>query len=556
MTVFMNQQTINSWYTAGALQSFLKESEEAQKKKKRFCYKQLMGFLLTKGKDICALYGIRRTGKTVLMLQAMTELMGTYHIPAENIAYITVGEKNDLDDEILVQQIMNLGENGVRYVFVDEISFIQMELEENSLNLLADRLAKSGMKIVIAGTFSYAIRLLAKESLFDRMQQIDTSYFSFKEAHEIFGQDLDTFLKYGGVINFEDNDSVTPADYMETAVVQNIVKSIFKSNRKYDLLMTIPDRMKQGKSEKELQVIVAGLIRIAIDNYMKVLVVGKLANRSIYRYSDVGKLANVIRQRSEAENEIDESLEIISLDAGVYYRFLSEYLGNSKDIPEDTFKFIIKILEEMKIKQEIFLESGNVSVFVPNYLRYGLCDRIMKSINELVREETSARYDAKLAGEVLLGSIQEAVCYLDLKTANHLDFDMYRSADGSCEVDLIIRDKEAGWMDVYEIKHSSQVVPEQVKHLVNREFIREVEQSNGCKVRGYYVLYNGAEQTQMVNPVDIFETLEQKCLETGKTGNASKWERLKKTAAVQKWDVVEIQYKNMEAFLCELPIVR
>ncbi len=50
----------------------------------------MMGFLLTKGKEICALYGIRRTGKTVLVLQAMVELMQNYHISAEKIAYITI----------------------------------------------------------------------------------------------------------------------------------------------------------------------------------------------------------------------------------------------------------------------------------------------------------------------------------------------------------------------------------------------------------------------------------------------------------------------------------
>mgnify|MGYP000644730761 FL=1 len=77
---------LNYWYKAEELQSFIAESEEAQKKRKRFCYKSLMGFLLNRGKDICALYGIRRTGKTVLMLQAIKDLLDTYHIQAEKIA--------------------------------------------------------------------------------------------------------------------------------------------------------------------------------------------------------------------------------------------------------------------------------------------------------------------------------------------------------------------------------------------------------------------------------------------------------------------------------------
>ena len=507
----MDELALNRWYTAESLSAFIRENEDAQKKNRRFCYKQLMGFLLTRGKDLCALVGIRRTGKTVLMLQAIKDLMEVYHIPENKIAYITMGEKNEWDDTKLVKEIDKLADQGVRYVFVDEISYLNMDLEDSHLNLLADRLAKSGIKIVIAGTFSYAIRLLSKEVLFDRMQQIDTSYFSYKEAHDIFGQDLDSFIKYGGVIDFdEDGKQMTPSDYMETAIVNNIVQSIFKSDKKYDLLLTIPESMKRGKCDRELKAVVAGLIRITIDNYMKTLVVGKLANREAYRFSDIGKLASVIRQRSEQENLIDEELDVINLDAKSYYRLLSEYLGESKDVPEDTFQAVIKILEDIMIKQDIELDDGKVSVFIPNYLRYGLCDEIIKIIGDRIREETGKRYRADLAGEILMGTIQEAVCYLDLKMENRRDFDMYRTSDGKCEVDLIIRNKKDGWMDLYEIKHSAQIVGEQVKHLVNREFVREIEREFACKARNYYVLYNGKETEVEYVPEKVFEELGEK----------------------------------------------
>lgn len=548
---------LNYWYKAEELQRFIAESEEAQKKRKRFCYKSLMGFLLNRGKDICALYGIRRTGKTVLMLQAMKDLLDTYHIPAEKIAYITIAEKNTLNDEKLVKSIDELSRQGVRYVFVDEISYIQMELEDNSLNLLADRMAKAGMKIVIAGTFSYALRLLAKETLFDRLQQIDTTYFSYKEAKEVFDQDLDTFIQYGGVINFEEDDKkVSPSDYMETAVVQNIVQSIFKSDKKYELLMTLPDAMRAGKLEKELKAVIARLIRITLDKYMKLMVFGGLADKKVYRFSDVGNLVDMIRQRSEQEHLEEESLDILNLDKKKFYRILAETLGNSEHVPEETFRMIIKIFEEIGIKKEIYLEEGTVSVFIPNYLRYGLCDRIMKMIGERVREETNRRYDAELAGENLKRVIQEAVCYLDLKAANSFDFDMYRSADGSCEIDLIIRDKKAGWMDLYELKHSSQTAIGQVKHLVNRELVREVERELKCKARNYYVLYNGVETSVTYHPVDVFRDLEQKAMALKKEFEARKWERLAESAKVQAWEPVEVFYRNMEQFLCGLEIVR
>ncbi len=553
----MNHLTLNRWYTSDALQSFIAESDEAQLNKRRFCYKHLMGFLLNKGKDICALYGIRRTGKTVLMLQAIRELMDTYHISADKIAYITIGKKNELDDERIVRIIDEMAEEGVRYIFVDEISYIDMELEDNSLNLLADRLAKVGIKIVIAGTFSYAIRLLAKETLFDRMQMIDTTYFSYKEAHDVFGQDLDTFIKYGGIINFdEDGRKMSPYDYMETAIVQNIVQSIFKSDKKYELLLTLPDSTKESKTEKELKALVTKQIRLVLDKYMKLMVYGTLANKKTYRFSDIGNLSDVIRQRSEQEHIVDESLEILNLDKRTYYKILANNVGNSEEVSEETFKILGKIFDEIGIKKEIFLDDGTITVFIPNYLRYGLCDMIMKLVGQQVREETNSRYDSELAGEILMGSIQEAICYLDLKVVNNIDFDMYRSSDGSAEIDLIIRNKKDGWIDLYELKHSSVRTEEQVKHLVNKDFIRDVEQAMKCKVRTHYVLYNGENATMSYHPVQVFSNLEQKAIDMKKTNAAEKWERLVEQAQTQNWEPVEVIYRNMEDFLCSLQIVR
>lgn len=63
-----------------------------------------------------------------------------------------------------------------------------------------------------------------------------------------------------------------------------------------------------------------------------------------------------------------------------------------------------KILEDIQLKQDISLDDGRVSVFIPNYLRYGLCDEIMQLIGDKIQEETGKRYRADLAGEILMGT--------------------------------------------------------------------------------------------------------------------------------------------------------
>jgi len=551
--------SLDYWYTGQELKDFIQSSEEAKKDKKRYLYKNLMAFILSKGNEICALYGIRRTGKTVLMLQAIYDLMENYNIKPEMIAYTTIASGTDMNDKTLVDTVITLQKKGVSYVFIDEISYIKMDLESNCLNLLADRLAKSGIKIIIAGTFSYAIRLLNREVLFDRMRQLDTSYFSMKEAHEIFGMDMDDFIQYGGIINLQGEDqdrSMTPAEYMDTAIVQNIVNSIFKSERKYELLETLPWKVKEGKGEEALKAVIASQVRIAVDNYMKVLVVGKLANKPVYRYSDVSKLANIIRMRSEQEQVLDESLEVLNIDKHHYFEILAEYLGNSEQISEETFRKIIDILEDIQIKQDIILGKERISIFIPNYLRYGLCDQIMQRIGEFVQEETNKRYDAKLAGEILHGSIQEAVCYLDLKKEGLKDFDMYRTADGRCEVDLIIKNHHDKTIGLYEIKHSRQHIPEQAKHLLNYDFVKEIENEFGYKVASYNILYNGENREEIFSPKQVFETLKEKSLTMGKIQNVEYWDGLVQRAEVAQWKDILVCYKNMTEFLCALNMVK
>ena len=284
--------------------------------------------------------------------------------------------------------------------------------------------------------------------------------------------------------------------------------------------------------------------------------VSKLAGKSAYRYSDVGKLANAIRMRSEKENVLDEELEVININKQDYYKILAEYLGNSDEVPADTFKEIIAILEDIHIKQEITLENGNVSIFIPNYLRYGLCDAIIQAIGEQVREETMGRYDAALAGEILKGTIQEAICYLDLKKAGSEDYDMYRTADGSCEVDLILKNHETHTMKLYEIKHSDKMIPEQAKHLVNREFVREIENRLEYKAEGFYVLYNGKNSSRTYKPDKVFASLKDEGMRLNKSQLAEHWERLEQRAQIEEWGAVEVGYRNMTEFLCALPIVK
>ena len=86
--------------------------------RERYLVADLMTFLnnKTNGK-ICALYGLRRTGKTIMMFHAIKHLLADQH---DDIAYITLTEQDSLS--ALYQLIDDLVEKEIHYLFLDEIT--------------------------------------------------------------------------------------------------------------------------------------------------------------------------------------------------------------------------------------------------------------------------------------------------------------------------------------------------------------------------------------------------------------------------------------------------
>ena len=112
---------------------------------KRDCFSTLQKFVAGSydGK-ICILYGLRRTGKTTLLFQMLSEL------PIEKTAYIKVQTTDDMSR--LTKDLKVLFELGYRYVFIDEITLLSDF--SGTAAVLSDVFSMMGMKIVVSGTDS------------------------------------------------------------------------------------------------------------------------------------------------------------------------------------------------------------------------------------------------------------------------------------------------------------------------------------------------------------------------------------------------------------------
>lgn len=99
---------------------------------------------------VCALYGLRRTGKTTMMLQS---ILGMTNEQFNKTAWIDVTEEDNMAS--LYLDLQKLNEQGYKYIFIDEITKVEQFVRVSSL--LSDEFAISGIHIVLTGTDSLGI---------------------------------------------------------------------------------------------------------------------------------------------------------------------------------------------------------------------------------------------------------------------------------------------------------------------------------------------------------------------------------------------------------------
>ncbi len=170
---------------------------------------------------VCALYGLRRTGKTTLLLQAMRRLL-EQGVSADEIGYFT-GMKGDTFDDLYLELEAH---RNLTYIFIDEVGFFANFLKSG--NYLYDTQVRLyGHKVVIAGTNLLALYVAGKRTLYDRCDVIRVPYLSFYEhCHFVlktedpsFSQFME-YMKFGGL--FQTPNDIP--DYVQTSVTDSIVE--------------------------------------------------------------------------------------------------------------------------------------------------------------------------------------------------------------------------------------------------------------------------------------------------------------------------------------------
>ena len=477
---------------------------------KRDCFSTLQKFVAGSydGK-ICILYGLRRTGKTTLLFQMLSEL------PIEKTAYIKVQTTDDMSR--LTKDLKALFELGYRYVFIDEITLLSDFIDTAAV--LSDVFSMMGMKIVVSGTDSLGFAMANRDELYDRSVTIHTSFIPFREYARLLNiRSVDSYIEYGGTLKMENmsfddpdaafdevafRDDESTRKYIDTAISRNIQHTL-KNDHYGEYFNQLRELYEKGELTNVINRIVQHMnhrfvLRVVEDEFKshdfgsaKELLLHDLpAERATVLY-DVNE--KQILERLKAIIEVKEKSETTVPITQEHIDKVKKYL-----LMLDLIVNCPERYESGKQAEHIVFSQPGMRYAIAKALVYSLMqDAYFASISEADKAYITGKILDDVKGRMLEDIVLLEVCKAAPSTMEAFKFKF----DAGGEFDMVIYDKASQNCRIYEIKHSTETNEKQTLHLRDAEKCQIVEKRFG-PISGKFVLYRGkdtlAEGVQYLN---------------------------------------------------------
>ena len=477
---------------------------------KRDCFSTLQKFVAGSydGK-ICILYGLRRTGKTTLLFQMLSEL------PIEKTAYIKVQTIDDMSR--LTKDLKALFELGYRYVFIDEITLLSDFIDTAAV--LSDVFSMMGMKIVVSGTDSLGFAMANRDELYDRSVTIHTSFISFREYARLLNiRSVDSYIEYGGTLKMENmsfddpdaafdevafRDDESTRKYIDTAISRNIQHTL-KNDHYGEYFNQLRELYEKGELTNVINRIVQHM------NHRFVLRVVE----DEFKSHDFGSAKELLLHDLPAEQatvlyDVNEKQILERLKAIIEVKEKSETTVPITQEHIDKVKKYLLMLDLIVNCPERY-ESGKQAehiVFSQPGMRYAIAKALVYSLMQdayfaSISEADKAYITGKILDDVK-GRMLEDIVLLEVRKAAPSTMEAFKfKFDAGGEFDMVIYDKAGQNCRIYEIKHSTEVNEKQTIHLRDAEKCQIVENRFG-PISGKFVLYRGkdtfAEGVQYLN---------------------------------------------------------
>lgn len=477
---------------------------------KRDCFSTLQKFVAGSydGK-ICILYGLRRTGKTTLLFQMLSEL------PIEKTAYIKVQTTDDMSR--LTKDLKVLFELGYRYVFIDEITLLNDFIDTAAV--LSDVFSMMGMKIVVSGTDSLGFAMANRDELYDRSVTIHTSFIPFREYARLLNIcSVDSYIEYGGTLKMENmsfddpdaafdevafRDDESTRKYIDTAISRNIQHTL-KNDHYGEYFNQLRELYEKGELTNVINRIVQHM------NHRFVLRVVE----DEFKSHDFGSAKELLLHDLPAERatvlyDVNEKQILERLKAIIEVKEKSETTVPITQEHIDKVKKYLLMLDLIVNCPERY-ESGKQAehiVFSQPGMRYAIAKALVYSLMQdayfaSISEADKAYITGKILDDVK-GRMLEDIVLLEVCKAAPSAMEAFKfKFDAGGEFDMVIYDKASKNCRIYEIKHSTEVNEKQTIHLRDAEKCQIIENRFG-PISGKFVLYRGkdtfAEGVQYLN---------------------------------------------------------
>ena len=468
--------------------------ELTKKYRKRECIGDLREYIFGNQQDkVFIIYGLRRTGKTTMIRQILTELSDAEFKKA---VFIQVKSKDTLAD--VDADLRLLEEKGFKYVFIDEVTLIEDFIEGAAI--FADIYASSGMKIVLSGTDSLGFAFSKEEQLYDRCIMLHTTFIPYREFEEVLGiKGIDEYIRYGGTmslggINYNVDttfsNSKTAEEYIDTAIAKNIQHSLkmYQYGGHFRQLLDLYER-------GELTNVINRVVENINHSFTRSVV-----ERTFKSHDISVTAANMLRDRENPIN-IKEHMDLDAVTFGIMQMLdILNKEEQSIDIEDSHMIQIKEYLALLDLIMEIDLESlpevnqkSKVTVITQPGMRYAQANAIVENLlldakfQELSIQERQ-RILERLLNEIR-GRMMEDIILLETKIAKP-DKKVFKIQFTVGEFDMVVFDKKTLTCQIYEVKYSKEQVSEQYRHIKNEDKCAMTSHRYG-DITGRYVIYRG-----------------------------------------------------------------
>lgn len=437
---------------------------------KRYCFSELMQSFST-SRNITIVYGVRRTGKTVLLLQAIYELL-KQGVSSSKILYCSAKEGVEFGDidEFLITAADRLG---IDYLFVDEFTYISFEpngrYKQGNLGIYSESFA--GKHFIFSGTNSAFFIALENGIWYDRFSKVNTSYISYKEFEHLYpNSTLKEYINAGGLlldqVDMHSNIARHLKEYINTAIIDNLFHAF--DNTKLGVSDTFTAMREAYFSDKKSM---RSFMYKCVQRYASLISIDVV--NSILSSDDIGNASDLTfrsykgKQRRDAR-EFCKRLENRFFDLYNFAEF-----NYSKECVDEV-RFFIDILGCLITCD---LDDITSDFVVPVALRFGCTMDTVRLLNNefdklsdgLTLYIDKSLFEKKMRG-VVSGVLFESIIYCDLYRSG-VKFRKYR-LHGRKEIDLVID------RDLYEIKMSSDRNVFQLKWLFDKEIWNNLSPSS------------------------------------------------------------------------------